>query len=458
MSRIVVVGAGIAGLTTAYLLRKRGADVTVLEAGARAGGVIRSTWEDGMLCEWGPQAILDNAPETQSLIESLGLTGQVLRSNDDARRRFILRHGRFHDVPMAPQKFMFSPLLSVRGRLRALREPGVPKAPHGMVETLYDFGVRRVGKEAAEVLMDAMAAGVFAGDPKRMELDACFPKVREMEQKHGGLIQGMMAQARSSGGKRAVLQSFTDGMQTLVDALANSLGNAVRLHAPVARVERDGAAWRVVTTSGEPLPADRVVVATPAFHAADLLSSVLGAAATDALRGIPYAPVGVVCHAFSEADAPAHVRELSHSFGFLIPSAEAEVHGTEILGALFTRGAFPIHGAHGTICVRSLVGGMRSPQSAAFSDEEFRSRVTRQLTHLLGMEVEPQIRKVIRWQRGIAQYTPGHLNRLKRIDAALTALKGLYVVGSAYRGPGVNDCIREATRLAAGITTRVAVP
>ncbi len=220
MKRIVVVGGGIAGLATAYELRERaarvpgGLEVRLVEAAPRLGGNLRTERDGGYRVEWGPNGFLDNVPETLDLVRRLGLAGELCPSDAAAARRFLFRNGRLHLLPGGPGSFLTCPVLSLAGRLRVLGEPFAAKHPGGD-ETVYEFARRRIGAEAAHVLVGAMVSGVFAGDARQLSLASCFPKMAEMEAEHGGLVKAMLAKQRARGAARsASSRSFARAART----------------------------------------------------------------------------------------------------------------------------------------------------------------------------------------------------------------------------------------------------
>ena len=210
MKRIVVIGGGIAGLATAYELRERaarvpgGLEVRLVEAAERLGGNLRTELDAGYRVEWGPNGFLDNVPETLDLVRRLGLEGELCPADAAAARRFLFRNGRLHLLPGGPGSFLACPVLSLGGRLRVLGEPFAAKHPGGD-ETVYAFARRRIGAEAAHVLVGAMVSGVFAGDARELSLASCFPKMAEMEAEHGGLVKAMLAKQRARGAARREL-------------------------------------------------------------------------------------------------------------------------------------------------------------------------------------------------------------------------------------------------------------
>jgi protoporphyrinogen/coproporphyrinogen III oxidase len=327
VQRIVIVGGGIAGLSLAFALERQagpsGVDVTVLEASARAGGNLRSEYADGYLCEWGPNGFLDNVPATLALATALGLEERLLPSTDAARRRFLYRRGRLHQLPGGLLSFFTSGLLSVRGRLRVACEPLAGARP-ACDETIHAFASRRIGREAADVLIDAMVSGVFGGDARELSLRACFPKMYEMETEHGGLVRALIARR----GRRAAsgpvgsplgrLTSFAAGIEELPRALVRVLGSRVRTGARVEGVEPAAARrWRVHVAGQPPLEADHVVFAGGAASTSRVVAG--GAPALAAvLHEITSAPLVVVCLGYETA-AIDHPLD---GFGFLVPRGE----------------------------------------------------------------------------------------------------------------------------------------
>lgn len=202
MRRITIVGGGIAGLATALAVRDlaaaRGTDVelSVLEAGPRLGGNIRSEKSDGYTVEWGPNGFLDNVPATLDLVKRIGLEAELQPADASAARRFLYRRGRLHELPSGAVSFFTNPLLSVGGRLRVMGELWNRPEDPGLDETVHAFATRHLGVEAADFLVAPMVSGVFAGDAKALSLASAFPKMAAMENAHGSLVKAMLAKGR----------------------------------------------------------------------------------------------------------------------------------------------------------------------------------------------------------------------------------------------------------------------
>lgn len=459
MKKVIVVGGGISGLSTAWLLRDKAnragkeLDLTLLEKEEQAGGKIRSIRADGYLCEWGPNGFLDSKPQTLELCSEIGVSGNLHRSNDNARKRFIYSGGELHRLPENGPSFLKSRLISWPGKLRLAMEPTpfIPGPPAGVDETLADFGRRRLGREALDKLIAPMVSGIFAGDPETMSLVSCFPRIAELEREYGGLVRAMVMLAKkkkqeraagkavsSAAGPGGVLTSFREGIQYLSDALAGSLEGVVRVGSSVERVEKgDMSRFRLTCSDGRILEADILVMAAPAFSAATMLEP-LDRQVASVLNQIPYSSMTVVCCGY-ERERISHPLD---GFGYLIPKKE----GLTILGTLWDSSMFENRSPEGAVLLRSMVGGACFPEYIRLSDEEVLARVRKDLRSVMGIDAAPSFVRIFRHQQAIPQYTVGHGKRLATLDEYLQQHPGLVLTGNSYRGIGLNDCVAAAQR------------
>lgn len=459
--RVAVIGAGISGLAIARELGARGIDVRVFEADARAGGKIRSEALGGWLVEWGPGTFADDGP-TLTLSRALGLEGALVLASESAKTRYLALGGALRAVPASPPALMKSDLLTVSARLRVLAEPFVRRG-RDEDETVASFFRRRFGRVIAERFAGAFVSGVYAGDAERLSVRASFPRLHAVEREYGSILRG----ARRAGLKPAPMRSFRGGLQTLTDALATSLGDALQRgvalrglarppgttpggHPPRTSMVEDpthpaGARWRLRLDDGRAASeaeADAVVLAVPA-HAAAPLVSPIDAAAGEALAAIPYAPVGVVHLGWPEGDLPRP----AHGFGFLAPPDER----LGVLGTIFASSLFEGRAPDGHVLLTSMIGGARRPELAALADDELGEIARHDLGKLLGVISLPTFARVVRHERAIPQYVVGHLARVAATEAAEARHRGLFFGGNAYRGVGLSDCVREAANVAARV-------
>jgi len=458
MKKAIIVGGGISGLATAYLLRRKAAaegvelEITLLEKDPRIGGKIWSIKDEGYLCEWGPNGFLDSKPQTLDLCRQLGASELLLRSNDNARKRFIYADAVLHRLPENGSAFLKSKLISWPGKLRLVMELFAAKAPDEVDETLAAFARRRLGEEALRKLIAPMVSGIFAGDPETMSLKSCFPRIAELESEYGSLIMAMIKLAKkkkqetkagktvsSAAGPGGVLTSFRDGIQTLTDILADRLGDTIVTQQAVFRVGKGKASPYCVETDLCELEADAVVLATPADVSALLLQE-LDTYINHVLQTIPYASMTVVCYGFERNK----IKYDLSGFGYLIPKEE----GMNTLGTLWDSSIFANRAPGGKVLLRSMMGGACFPKYINFSDNEVNDRVQADLKKILGIKAPPSFVRIFRHEKAIPQYTAGHGERLANLGVKLKDHPGLFLTGNAYRGIGLNDCVAAADRCA----------
>ncbi len=464
MFNIAVIGGGISGMASAYLLRETlekagiGHRFKLIEAEDTLGGKVKTYHDERFTCETGSNGFLDNKPLTLELVKKAGAEDMLLRSDDAAANRFIYSGRRLHLLSANPVKLFLDDLLTVPGRMRLLCEFFGSHRPEGIDETIAAFARRRVGKNAYEMLIDPMVGGIHAGNPEELSLKSCFPLMHEMETEYRSLTSALIQKQRDKSKQKAgggpagpggVLTTFKKGLSSFVDVLADKLGRENIVSGcpveKVVRVQGDGRAkYRVVFTDDkEPLEADVVVFASPA-HATSKISRELDAEFSRAHSQIPYAKVNVVCLGFLKAD----FKPDTNGFGFLIPSKEQR----KILGCLWTSSIFPGHRApDGHVLLRVMIGGARRPDLADLPDDTQVEMAMNELKDIMRVDSEPDFIKVFRHEQAIPQYKTGHAEKMEIIKERLKKMPGVFTAGNAYKGVGFNDCIITANEAAAGI-------
>ncbi|MBI3006141.1 MAG: protoporphyrinogen oxidase, partial [Ignavibacteriales bacterium] len=405
MPKVVVIGAGISGLATAWWLHKQGVDVLVLEKNSHVGGTMQTIHENGWLIETGPHSALETTPLFQTLFEDLGIRDEVVYANEAANKRYILRDGKLHALPMSPGAFFRSKLWSFPGKLRLLKEPFVGRADKE--ETVAEFVVRRLGREFLDYAINPFVAGVFAGDPEQLSIQAAFPKLYALEKNYGGLIKGQILGARERRKRaekakdRAGMFSFKNGMQTLPESLAKALVGRVKTNVSVEKMaaskSSNGAGHSYEIHGSEngrsfSLTCDSVILAIPSFYAAGLIEQ-LDVTVGQALKRIYYPPVAEVFLGFNAED----VGRPLHGFGFLVPAKEQR----NILGTIWSSTIFPGRAPDDAVALTTFVGGSRQPELALKNDSELTETVTNELQDLMEVKGKPIHGKVIRWERAI---------------------------------------------------------
>jgi oxygen-dependent protoporphyrinogen oxidase len=446
MAAIAIVGAGIAGLTAAYRLKRRGARVVVYESGDRAGGVIRTERRDGYTADLGPNSMAAPSGPVAALVADLGLGGSVVSADEAARYRYVVRRGKLLPLPQSPQELLTTRLLSNAAKLAVFGEPLVEAGDSPVEESVAGFVRRRFNQEILDYIANPFVAGVFAGDPEQLSIRYALPRIYGLEQAHGSVIKAMLqrARARRAGDEAMPLEgalvSFRDGMQELTDALARDLGSAVRLRAPVTQIRRGPKGWTVGAAFQANELYDGVICAVPAHCTDELDLGFEGAERLKTLASIPHPPVAVLALGFRR-------EEVSHpldGFGFLVP----EVERKHVLGVLFSSTVFPGRAPEGHVALTAFVGGVRNPDLANADLNTITARVQDDLRALLGARGEPTFRVMRLWPRAIPQYTLSHGRYKEIVDEAERRNPGLAFAGSYRDGVALGDVIGVAEQAA----------
>jgi len=458
LKRVAIVGGGISGLSAAYALEKikrsiRGIDYLLLEASPRLGGVMVSERVDGCLIEAGPDSFLTEKPWATQLCRELGIGDQIIGSNDEQRRTYILVRGRLVELPdglmfMVPTKIVptvLSPLFSVGTKLRMAREFFMPPAPTTGDESVAAMVERHFGREMVERLADPLLSGIYGADSASLSARSVLPRFVELETKYGSLSRGMlvarkrMAQAMKGRPKPPLFSSLKNGMQQLVDALvANLESERIRTNTAVDKVFWSGHDWELSVGNAK-MNFDAVVFATPAHVAARLLAGAHAEIASE-LAGISYSSSITTTLIYDRAALAGRDR----GFGFLVPRSEKR----RMLACTFVHNKFPHRAPADRGIVRGFLGGLRDENVMQMGDSEVLETLMRELREITGIKAEPRAARIYRWSRSMAQPSPGHLERMSRIEALRAQLPGLALAGNAYSGIGVPDCVRTGTEAA----------
>ncbi len=453
--RVAVLGAGLGGLTAAHAIRRRAhelghaVELAVWEAGDRPGGQLRTTVEDGYVVEWGANAFRTGVGPTADLVARLGLQDQQVHADPAANRRYVFHGGQLHLLPSDPMSLLNFTPMSVAGRFRVMAEPFLAeRVDHD--ESVHDYAARHIGPEAAEVLLGTMVRGVYGGDAHLLSVDAAFPVMREMERDHRSLVIAGLAGMKERMRERKTTWSFREGMNVLLDALADDLGDVLHLGRRAHALARDAAGgYRLTAEDGSSERFDAVVLALPPRPAADLLAALDPEAAAD-LRAIPSGPIGMAAVAFERSA----LREAPDGFGFLVAPGE----DLPVLGVLIESNVFPHRAPEGHVLLRVIQGGVARPDLDDLNDEALLSAALDAIDRAWGVVAPPVRTWVGRQERGIPQYVLGHLERLVRVEGHLRRLGGLHVAGNAYRGIAVGKLVDDAEHVAEAVWAEVPAP
>lgn len=457
--RIAIVGAGIAGLSTAYYLSKlaqqggQRLDITLLEKEKRLGGSLLTERTDGFLMEGGPDCFISEKPWALKLCKELGLEGEVIGTNQQVRRTFILCGGKLHEIPegfmlLAPTSlwpFVTSSLFSLGGKARMGLDLIIPRKKSEREESLAAFVRRRLGREALERIAEPLVAGIHAGDPETMSLQSTFPRFIELEREYRSLIWGMRQRKKQFANitpRYTMFITLKDGMEKMASALEQAIpGGIISLGGEVIGLEKikakhaDKPLYRLqIKGKKKALEADAVILATPAFVTARLLQGMAGDIAHQ-LNTIPYVSTATVNLAYERS----HIGHPLDGYGFVVPRLEERT----IMAATFSSVKFAGRAPQGKTLLRCFVGGAKNEELVSWGDDKLAAAVKADIAEILNIEGEPRHVRIFRWEKAMPQYTVGHEDKLSRIERGLANLAGLYLTGSAYRGIGLSDCVHQ---------------
>lgn len=455
--RVAVVGGGITGLAAAFELERRAEQagqavrVTLLEAGDRLGGRLRTELVGDVLVEHGPDALFVRTPEAGRFCEAIGLGDEVLRPDPRYRQAFIVLGGRLAQLPPGMEggvprdlrRLALTPMLTPLGKARAALELLLPPRRETSDESIYAFMRRRFGREVAERIAKPLLGAIYSADVYHLSLHAITPHLREMERQHGGVLRATLKAPRPSGTARPAYPHFITlkrGAESMVPAIVQHLRHTdLRLRAPVRALRERGGGWDLQVGDGSVVQADHVVLTLPSPVAADLLQPI-EPSVTASLRATRYSTVAIVALVLPPEAEPT----VPGGSGMLVAPDE----DTVLAACSFTSRKWPHCTPGGEVLLRCHVHQDRWPEVYALDDEALARRVRADLARLTGIHHAPLATRVFRWPNAVPHYAVGHLDRLAQVRSALARHPGLLLAGAGYGGVGLPECIRQGRQAA----------
>ncbi len=459
MNHTIIIGGGITGLAAAYRLQSIAPDVaiTLIEREGRLGGKLLTEHVDGFVIEGAPDSVLSRKPRGIGLFEELGLQDQVQGRDPRHEKTFVFCEGALHRLPtgltgMIPTNLdalAASTLISPAGQTRIAEEATIPPAPATQGdESVAAFVTRRLGAEVYQKLVEPLMSGIYAGDGDQLSLAATFPQLRQLELKHGSLLQGLLATqppAKPGDTPKPKIEnqkpayppfvSLRNGMGELVTQLVARLDRTqILTDAPVELLERplNQRGYQVLLADGRTLTADALILCTPAFATARLLAEIDPCLA-QSHAAIPHVSAVIVTLAYPIANLTGSL----DGYGYLIP----EIADSDILACTWTSSKWVGRAPEGYALVRVYMGRYGRRDMTELPDDELYALADAEVRRTLALTAEPCLRRIHRWPQGMPQYVLGHPERLINIENRLTHHPGLYLAGAAYRGVGIPDCI-----------------
>ena len=442
--KIVILGAGISGLTTAHWLAKENCDITILEKRSIVGGSMESTPVKGMLFDRGPNSGLETTPLVRRLVEDLNLSAKFLYATKKGNKRYILRNGTLHPLPMGGSAFLKTKLFSPKAKLRLLAEPFIGRSQDGWYQSVARFVERRLGREFLDYAINPFVAGVYAGKPEELSVKSAFPKLYALEEKYGGLIVGTVRSIRERKKRTEVAKqsakmfSFTEGMQALPLAIYERMKNNIILDAEVTSVEKTASGYSVhYSANGEnkTIETDILLSTIQAFELSGIVSG-LDPELANRLNSIYHPPVMVLFLVYKTAD----IRQPLDGFGFLIPEKEKRA----FLGALWSSVIFEDRTPDDLASFTLFIGGSRNADVFAYPQDQIIGNAIKEFNEIMGISADPEIVDHRFWSKSIPQYNLGYVEHENYFDRFEEINKGFFLSGNYRGGISVGDCIKNS--------------
>lgn len=516
--RVIIIGGGIAGLSAAYSLQEeaRAAGLpltcTLLEGDTRVGGKIKTEHIDGFTIDGGPDCFLSRKPWALQLCRKVGLSSDLMGTNDDRRKTYVLNKGKLTPLPdgvmlIIPTRmmpFVTSTLISWPGKMRMGMDMFIPPRRDESDETVGDFVRRRLGSEALDKIAEPLMSGIHISDPEYQSLLGSFPLFREMERKHGSLIRAMLRQkaahAQNGGMRGAAERALYGGLQQITRmvgvpvppelprsghsngrapapahahnghhphgapqtplpmfmTLRHGLGQFVQAIADALEKDTIYTGKQVVKleqrTSSDDEPRYRVFTADGDTFEADAV--------------VLASPSYVTAELLAQIDPTLsaalnrirYVTTSTVSLGYRMRDIGKPFDGfgfviprkehRQITGCTWTSTKFDHRAPDDRLLLRCFIGGPGHEDRAELDDESLVAMVRRELEDIMGLRAEPVLTRIFRWTKANPQYDVGHLERVSQMHAMCANHPGLFFAGSAYEGVGVPDCIHQGQKAA----------
>jgi len=449
---IIIIGAGLTGLTTAFYLKKNGFNVTVLEKNAHAGGVIQSHSENGYIFESGPNTGVIANPEVIELFEDLGISNIIERADKEAAVRLIWKKDRWHALPSGLLSAITTPLFSLLDKFRILGEPFRKKGTNPE-ECLADLVKRRMGKSFLNYAIDPFIGGVYAGDPKKLITKYALPKLYNLEQQHGSFIKGAIAkqkQPKTERDKKATREVFSakGGLKGLIEGLVKGIGEEnIIFNCTDLKIKKSNTCYQFNYTQDDQQQekvSGQLITACPSHNLPNILEFAEPEEIND-LCNMEYAPVSLLIMGYKDWDGDS-----VKAFGGLVPSREKR----NILGVLFMSSFFKNRAPEGSVLFSVFIGGTRNKQLTQMSDEEIINLGRKEVESMLNpIHSQPDLIKIFKYKFAIPQYEITSKQRFERVDQMQNKYPGLTIGGNLKDGIGMADRILQARTIADRITT-----
>ncbi|HLN20343.1 MAG TPA: protoporphyrinogen oxidase [Bacteroidales bacterium] len=445
---VIIIGAGLTGLSLGHYLKKAGRDVIILEKSDKTGGVIETVNKDGFIYEKGPNTGVLSSAELAMLFEELKDKCTLETANEGAKKRYILKDNKWVPLPSGPLSAVATPLFSMKDKFRILGEPFRRKGTDPD-ESVASLVLRRLGKSYLDYAVNPFISGIYAGDPDKLVTRYALPKLYALEQTYGSFIKGGFAkstQKKSDAEKKATREVFSakNGLGSIIDALTDSVGlQSIRTGCSNIKINPVQGGFRVTNEAAGTEYFSRNVVTTSGSYSLQGLLPFIEEELMGRISSLRYAGVVQVSAGYTKWSGT----ELD-AFGGLVPAAEKK----KILGILFPSAIFPGRAPEQGALLSVFMGGINNMDILDKSDDEITAIVLKEINATLQSSTKPDLLKVHRYSHAIPQYERSSGERLAAIRIIENMYPGLILAGNIRDGIGMADRVKQAANVAKQIT------
>lgn len=439
MKDVIIIGAGIAGLSAGFELQKDNIDFQILEPLDRVGGVIETLKIDDYLIETGPNTFSSFSQDLLNLVSELDIEEELLEASPDSKKRYIYLNNHLMPLPSNLLEFYKTEILSQKAKWTLLEELFIEK--EDKEESVEDFITRRFGREVLKNIIQPFLNGVFAGDVKKLSADAVFLKLKELENKHKSIILGfLLSKNFLKPSNRLTLYSFKEGMEFLVQEIYKKLKNKITLSAKDIEITRAKDCFIVtfkVNNKTINYPANSVLFATPAYSVLNY-THLFPSQHSAELFHIEYSPISTVTQVIDKSKLIINL----DGFGYLCTK---EPH-RKLLGTIWSSSVFPNRAPSTKALLTSYIGGSHYKKIVDQTQEEIKNLVTKEVCETLHISDHHTLETVHvkTHQYAIPQYNIGHLEKVKRVEALMDKNYGLFFTGNYFHGISINDTVKNS--------------
>lgn len=443
---IVIIGAGLTGLTMGFYLKKAGINFLIIDKSAKTGGVIQTISEKGFVYETGPNTGVVSSPEMAELFEDLGGKCELEIADPSAKRRLVWKDNQWHALPSGLWSAITTPLFTWGDKFGILGEPWRKKGTNPN-ETLADLVKRRMGNSYLDYAIDPFISGIYAGNPNELVTRYAMPKLWKLEQEYGSFIRGAIKKAKlpkTERDKKATKEVFSakGGLGNLIKALTDAIGEEHFLLSAETMIKSSGTGFQLQVTTPEQMiqfETKRLVTTCGGYALADLLPF-LNEEEAAPFNDLKYAAVTQVLLGFNKWKGTS-----LKAFGGLVPGKENK----NILGVLFTSSFFEGRAPKGGALLSVFMGGTKRPDIAGMDNYQIESLINKDLPRMMSdRSLSPDMLRILRYPKAIPQYTESSGKRFEMIELLQQKYPGLILAGNIRDGIGMSDRVKQGRTIA----------